>query len=260
MKGAFTDAHQNKKGLFEAAQRRHAVPRRGRRDAACHAGQAPARASGAADQARRRNRRDRRRRADHRRDEPLLEDMSGEAGSARTSTTVSTSSRSAFRPLRDRDDDIPLLVDHFNRQIAARMGRPPAPILSSDLETLRRYSWPGNVREVENVIERALALGISQVPSCRKIEYVVAARGRERRARGRLQSRCAPRRGGRSALARGARAGQRGSGHGGAASRREPPRASVSAVQAPWRRVLVTAIVSGRQFLSRVQWLPSRHK
>lgn len=62
-------------------------------------------------------------------------------------------------PLRERLDDLPLLADQFVRSCSARIGREPAPRLTSDaLRHLISYSWPGNVRELENVIERSLVL------------------------------------------------------------------------------------------------------
>src|SRR5262249_41083868 len=61
-------------------------------------------------------------------------------------------------PLRDRPSDIPLLVEHFVNKYAARERRRDAGIADSAMETLCRYAWSGNVRELENVIERALAL------------------------------------------------------------------------------------------------------
>ncbi len=61
-------------------------------------------------------------------------------------------------PLRERSDDIPLLARHFVTSHAARMGR-PAPELSDDaMRALTAYTWSGNVRELENVLERAVAL------------------------------------------------------------------------------------------------------
>ncbi len=61
-------------------------------------------------------------------------------------------------PLRDRREDIPLLVRHFIAQVAARLGvRNPA-VTDDALDMLQCYDWPGNVRELENAIERALVL------------------------------------------------------------------------------------------------------
>jgi len=60
--------------------------------------------------------------------------------------------------LRERIDDIPLLTRHFVREIAARMGKQvDGPSLES-LERLLRYDWPGNIRELQNVLERAVIL------------------------------------------------------------------------------------------------------
>ncbi|MDR3303290.1 MAG: sigma-54 dependent transcriptional regulator [Treponema sp.] len=62
-------------------------------------------------------------------------------------------------PLRDRCDDIPQLAAYLVRKLSSRMGR-AAPRLSADaLEYLRAYPWPGNIRELENVLERALIFG-----------------------------------------------------------------------------------------------------
>lgn len=59
-------------------------------------------------------------------------------------------------PLRDRGDDIELLVQHFIRIHAPRLGREVNEISASMMKQLRRYSWPGNVRELEGVVQRAL--------------------------------------------------------------------------------------------------------
>jgi formate hydrogenlyase transcriptional activator len=61
-------------------------------------------------------------------------------------------------PLRERRDDIPPLVRHFTQRFARRMGRRIETIPSAIMEALVRYSWPGNIRELQNVIERAVIL------------------------------------------------------------------------------------------------------
>ncbi len=61
-------------------------------------------------------------------------------------------------PLRQRTDDIPLLVTHFIQRDAEQMGKPGIDIDSEALEILCRYSWPGNVRELSNVLRRALTM------------------------------------------------------------------------------------------------------
>src|SRR5678816_1948355 len=60
--------------------------------------------------------------------------------------------------LRERLDDIPLLVNHFLQKNAAQTGTEPKKIEQKAVETLQMYRWPGNVREIENAIERACAL------------------------------------------------------------------------------------------------------
>jgi two-component system response regulator AtoC len=62
-------------------------------------------------------------------------------------------------PLRDRSEDIPLLVDHFVRKLCLELNREPVQIAPQAMKLFMNYSWPGNVRELENVIERALVIG-----------------------------------------------------------------------------------------------------
>jgi len=61
-------------------------------------------------------------------------------------------------PLRERTEDIPLLVRHFTQQFAQRMSRRIETIPAQVMDALVRYPWPGNVREMQNVIERAVIL------------------------------------------------------------------------------------------------------
>ncbi|MGE0128490.1 MAG: sigma-54-dependent transcriptional regulator [Blastocatellales bacterium] len=65
-------------------------------------------------------------------------------------------------PLRERPFDIPLLAEHFINKIAEKSGQSPLNVLPETLATLTAYSWPGNARELENVIERAVALAGGQ--------------------------------------------------------------------------------------------------
>jgi two-component system nitrogen regulation response regulator GlnG len=58
-------------------------------------------------------------------------------------------------PLRDRRDDIPLLVNYFLKKLAREQQRPPKSIAASVIKLLKKYHWPGNVRELENAIRRA---------------------------------------------------------------------------------------------------------
>ncbi|HXW04693.1 MAG TPA: sigma-54 dependent transcriptional regulator [Vicinamibacterales bacterium] len=60
--------------------------------------------------------------------------------------------------LRERVEDIPLLAEHFVLRFASQMGKPVGGISGAALNCLKAYSWPGNIRELENAIERAVAL------------------------------------------------------------------------------------------------------
>jgi DNA-binding NtrC family response regulator len=62
-------------------------------------------------------------------------------------------------PLRDRISDIPLLVDYFIKKYCTSMNKPPASIDPSALKRLQEFSFPGNIRELENMIERAIVVG-----------------------------------------------------------------------------------------------------
>ena len=61
-------------------------------------------------------------------------------------------------PLRERAGDIPLLVGHFIAQYRRKLGKPLDELSPEGMERLQRYSWPGNIRELQNVIERACVL------------------------------------------------------------------------------------------------------
>jgi len=62
-------------------------------------------------------------------------------------------------PLRERTEDIPVLAAHFLRQLAAQLGVQPIPMGPEMLERLKAYRWPGNARELRNLVERSLILG-----------------------------------------------------------------------------------------------------
>ncbi len=61
-------------------------------------------------------------------------------------------------PLRERQGDIPLLVRHFTQQFSRRMNRVIETVPSAAMDALSRYHWPGNIRELQNVIERAVII------------------------------------------------------------------------------------------------------
>ena len=61
-------------------------------------------------------------------------------------------------PLRERREDVPILAAHFLRQAASRLNCPVTPLSEGNALDLSRYSWPGNIRELQHVIERAVIL------------------------------------------------------------------------------------------------------
>jgi two-component system nitrogen regulation response regulator NtrX len=61
-------------------------------------------------------------------------------------------------PLRERQEDVPLLARYFLKEFSAAYGRRPREISDDAIETLMRYAWPGNVRELRNVIERIVIM------------------------------------------------------------------------------------------------------
>jgi len=66
-------------------------------------------------------------------------------------------------PLRQRREDLPGLVEHFVRQVSAQNGWKPAAFAAAALEALQEYAWPGNIRELRNVVERLLLLAGGEV-------------------------------------------------------------------------------------------------
>ena len=146
-------------GLLRARRSRHAVSRRNRRDDADDAGQAAARAAGAAASA-------------------------GWAAATSSRSTCASSRRPTsirieavqkgklredlfyrlnvfaicLPPLRDRRDDLPLLVQAFLHEFNLRNQKSIAGVDQQAMRMLEQYSWPGNVRELRNVIERATIL------------------------------------------------------------------------------------------------------
>ena len=79
--------------------------------------------------------------------------------------------------LHERISDIPLLAEHFLREVCEDSGK-PVPVFSEEvMVTLRRYRWPGNVRELQNVMERAVLLGKSDVIGMEDLPANLAAAG-----------------------------------------------------------------------------------
>jgi two-component system, NtrC family, response regulator PilR len=158
VKGAFTDAHQNKKGLFESAHRgtlfldevgetspamqvkllRALQDRTIRRVGGNDEIEVDVRVVAATNRP--------------------LEDMVRERRFREDLFYRLNVIPVRIPSLRERREDIPLLAEHFLAQFSKEMGKRVAKISSEAMERLLRYSWPGNVRELENVIERAVAL------------------------------------------------------------------------------------------------------
>jgi transcriptional regulator with GAF, ATPase, and Fis domain len=83
-------------------------------------------------------------------------------------------------PLRERGRDIPLLVEHIIKKFNERLGKSVEGIVSDALETLARHRWPGNIRELENVLERTMLFCMSPQIELADIPAEVSGAGRER--------------------------------------------------------------------------------
>ena len=78
-------------------------------------------------------------------------------------------------PLRERVEDIPLLVWSFLEEFSTRMGKKITQIPRKSMETLERYSWPGNIRELRNVIERSVIISCDEtlrVPPFQELQQI----------------------------------------------------------------------------------------
>jgi two-component system response regulator AtoC len=78
-------------------------------------------------------------------------------------------------PLRERREDVPLLLDHFLARFRDAMGKEVRGVNDEALDRLVAHSWPGNVRELENVVERALILADSDTLSLRDLPDAIAS-------------------------------------------------------------------------------------
>jgi two-component system, NtrC family, nitrogen regulation response regulator NtrX len=76
-------------------------------------------------------------------------------------------------PLRERTEDLPGLVTHFARQVAAQNGWKEKPFAAGAMEELQRYAWPGNVRELRNVVERLILLSVAGSVTAEDVEVVL---------------------------------------------------------------------------------------
>ena len=78
-------------------------------------------------------------------------------------------------PLRQRPDDIPILVDHFLREIAANKHTAPHRVSPEVMRRFQAYRWPGNVRELRNVLERMMVLAEGEVLTERDLPDEISA-------------------------------------------------------------------------------------
>jgi DNA-binding NtrC family response regulator len=89
--------------------------------------------------------------------------------------------------LRERSDDIPLLVDYFNRVYCAANGFPVKRISDAAMQALTHYSWPGNVRELQNVVQRLVIMTDAETVDLKDLPSdIIHAAGRDSRNRYRL--------------------------------------------------------------------------
>jgi DNA-binding NtrC family response regulator len=81
-------------------------------------------------------------------------------------------------PLRERPEDIPLLAEHFVRRIAGREGRPVPQIQAEALDVLQGYPWPGNIRELENFMEKTMIFCRGETIDMNSLPWEVRRRNR----------------------------------------------------------------------------------
>ncbi len=80
-------------------------------------------------------------------------------------------------PLRDRREDVPTLIHNFSRKLSRELGLPPVPFAHEDLQAMSHYSWPGNIRELKNFVERCILLGRLPVDSFPEQNKLSAEKG-----------------------------------------------------------------------------------
>ncbi|MDH3719306.1 MAG: sigma-54-dependent Fis family transcriptional regulator, partial [Planctomycetota bacterium] len=79
-------------------------------------------------------------------------------------------------PLRDRGDDIVLLTEHFLADFARQAGRKPLKLTAAACKRLRGHSWPGNIRELRNLVERLVYLTSSDKIDADELEFIISPR------------------------------------------------------------------------------------
>ncbi len=79
----------------------------------------------------------------------------------------------AVPPLRERKEDIPLIVDHFLYSLASEYGQQPKKLTSEAIRELQEYSWPGNIRELRNLLERLVIMTPSAMIDAKDIQLAI---------------------------------------------------------------------------------------
>jgi two-component system response regulator AtoC len=74
-------------------------------------------------------------------------------------------------PLRERQEDIPMLVEHFLHQFRTKPGAEPSRITQAAIDKLMRHGWPGNIRELQNVVERAVIMSQGGIVTEKEIDF-----------------------------------------------------------------------------------------
>jgi len=90
--------------------------------------------------------------------------------------------RVSLPPLRERSEDIPLLVSYFISMYCEQMDKPMVEVDPEAVEVLLRFSWPGNVRELQNILKRALAMSTHQLLTIEDFPDEIVVQGGERRS------------------------------------------------------------------------------
>ena len=83
----------------------------------------------------------------------------------------------AVPSLRERKEDIPLLADYFLQSLSAECGRPPKKMTPAAIQELQLYDWPGNIRELKNLIERQVIMTASPVIDARDVQLLKNRQG-----------------------------------------------------------------------------------
>jgi two-component system response regulator AtoC len=78
-------------------------------------------------------------------------------------------------PLRERQEDIPMLVEHFLHQFRTKPGAAPSRITKAAIDKLMQHSWPGNIRELQNVVERAVVMSQGGIVTEEEIDFTAGS-------------------------------------------------------------------------------------